>query len=72
MVLRYNRRFSSLVRMVYMKIELDDDAEHVKVGNAYKFEITSTDVIHSFNIHGLRSSLGCCSWTSQYCMVCTK
>ena len=23
---------------------------HVKVGNAYKFEITSTDVIHSFNI----------------------
>ena len=24
---------------------------HVKVGEAYKFEITSTDVIHSFNIH---------------------
>ncbi len=24
---------------------------HVKVGHAYKFEITSKDVIHSFNIH---------------------
>ena len=24
---------------------------HVEVGKAYKFEVTSTDVIHSFNIH---------------------
>ena len=42
--------------MVFWTFEHEDGTKeigelHVEVGKAYRFEITSKDVIHSFNIH---------------------